>query len=417
MKDMLGREEVKTAETALKLLIENLPVKTLKEKNVKIEDSLNFISAKDIISAEDLPAFKRSTVDGYAVKAEDTFGAKETMPVYLNLEKEIFMGQMTDFVLSEDGASKIPTGGMLPDGADASVMFEHVQIIDKKMIEVFRPVAPGENVIQKGEDVKKGENIIRRGQRMRPQDIGACAGVGVVAIAVYEKPKVSVISTGDEIVSPGKPLNMGEVRDINSYMLLGMIEEAGGRPLIKGIFKDEYEIIRNVMESSLKDSDLIIISGGTSVGTKDIIAKLIDDIGSPGVLFHGVSLKPGKPMIGGMINGVPVFGLPGHPAAVSVCFEIFILPVLNILSGLKERFPQYNKRIVKARLLKNIVSTQGREEHIRVSLVEKEDGLWAEPVLGKSGLITTLVKADGTIVVPLNIYGIEKETVVDVRLF
>lgn len=414
---MLGREDVKTAEAALKLLIDNLPLKALNEKKVKIEDSLNSISSKDIFSTEDLPAFKRSTVDGYAVKAEDTFGATETMPVYLNLEKEIFMGQMTDFELHEDGAAKIPTGGMLPDGADASVMFEHVQVIDKKMIEVFRPVAPGENVIQKGEDVRKGDIIIRKGRRIRPQDIGACAGVGVTEITVYEKPRISVISTGDEIVSPEKPLNIGEVRDINSYMLLGMIEEAGGTPLIKGIFKDEYEVIKHIMESSLKDSNVIIISGGTSVGTKDIIAKIINDFGSPGVLFHGVSLKPGKPMIGGMINGVPVFGLPGHPAAVSVCFEIFILPVLNILSGLKERFPQYNKRTVKARLLKNIVSTQGREEHVRVILEEKEDGLWAEPVLGKSGLISTLVKADGTIVVPLNVYGIEKGTVVDVRLF
>ncbi|OGW25644.1 MAG: molybdopterin molybdenumtransferase MoeA [Nitrospirae bacterium GWC2_42_7] len=414
---MLGREDVKTAETALKLLIDNLPLKTLKEKNLKIEDSLNAISSKDIFSSEDLPAFKRSTVDGYAVKAEDTFGATETMPVYLNLEKEIFMGQMADFSLSEDGAAKIPTGGMLPDVADASVMFEHVQIIDDKMIEVFKPVAPAENVIQKGEDVKKGEIIIRRGRRIRPQDIGACAGVGVTEITVYEKPKVSVISTGDEIVSPEKSLSIGEVRDINSYMLTGMIEESGGIPLIKGIFKDDYEIIRDVMETSLKDSDLIIISGGTSVGTKDIIAKIIDDFGSPGVLFHGLSLKPGKPMIGGMINGVPVFGLPGHPAAVSICFEIFILPILNILSGLNEKFPQYSRRIVKAKLSKNISSTQGREEHIRVILEEKEDGLWAEPVLGKSGLITTLVKADGTIVVPLNVYGIEKGTIVDVRLF
>ncbi len=417
MKDMLGRENVITAETALKLLIENLPSKLPREKKVKIEDSLGMICSREVISSEDLPPFARSTVDGYAVKAEDTFGATEAMPVYLNLSKEIFMGEKPDFILSVGEASKIPTGGMLPEGADAVVMFEYIQTIDDKMIEVLRPVAPAENVIQAGEDIRKGEIVIKMGQRLRSQDIGACAGIGITDIWVYEKPSVSIISTGDEIVPAESSVEEGQVRDINSYILSGMISSSGCVPCRKGIFKDEYTALRAVIESSMTDSDAIVISGGTSVGVKDMIAKIIDDIGNPGVVFHGVSLKPGKPMIGGVIEGIPVFGMPGHPAAVGICFEIFIQPVLNILSGLKEKFPKYIGRLVKARLSKNVSSTQGREEHIRVMLQERDDGLWAVPVLGKSGLIKTLVKADGTIVIPLNRNGMEKGEVVDVRLF
>jgi molybdopterin molybdotransferase len=417
MKDMLGRENVVDAETALGMLIRNLRADGLKKTRIKIEAALGMVSAEDILSGEDLPSFARSTVDGYAVKAEDTFGASETMPAYLNLFREIMMSQKADFRIPEDSASKVPTGGMLPDNADAVVMFEHVQVIDRQMIEVMKPVAPGENVIQVGEDVKKGEIVIQKGQRLRPQDIGACAGIGVTEIEVCRRPSVAIISTGDEIVPANLSPETGKVRDINSYLISAMVSEAGGIPLKKGIFRDEYKGLRDVLEMALTDSDAIVISGGTSVGTKDMVAKIINDVGSPGVLFHGVSLKPGKPLIGGVINGTPVFGLPGHPAAVSICFELFIRPVLYMLSGLKERWPQYSSRTVRARISRNIASSQGREEHVRVVLEEREGDLWAVPVLGKSGLIMTLVKADGTIVIPLHINGIEAGEVVEVRLF
>jgi molybdopterin molybdotransferase len=417
MKDMLGRENVMEAGKALELLLRRISAAQLRETRVKLEDSLGMISSRDIMSSEDLPSFARSTVDGYAVRAEDTFGATEAMPAYLNLFHEVLMSQKADFRLPDDSASKIPTGGMLPENADAVVMFEHVQIVDKQMIEVLKPVAPGENVVQVGEDVKRGEVVIRKGQRMRPQDIGACAGIGVTEIALYERPLVSIISTGDEIVPAGVSPEAGQVRDINSYVISGMVLESGGVPVKKGIFKDEYAGLRQAIETAMTDSGAIVLSGGTSVGTKDMVARIIDDIGSPGVLFHGVSLKPGKPMIGGVMKGVPIFGLPGHPAAVSICFELFIRPVLHMLSGLRERWPQYSGRTVRARISKNIASSQGREEHIRVMLEEREGELRAVPVLGKSGLITTLVKADGTIVIPLHVNGIEAGEIVDVRLF
>ena len=417
MKDMLGRENVMEAATALGLLIENLRAGQPKEVNMNSEAALGMISAHDVISTEDLPSFARSTVDGYAVRAEDTFGATETMPAYLNLFQEILMSQKADFLLSEDNASKIPTGGMLPESADAVVMFEHVQIIDEQMIEVLKPVAPGENVIQVGEDVKKGDVVIRAGHRLRPQDIGACAGIGATQIAVFRKPAVSIISTGDEIVPSDVYPGPGKVRDINSFVISGMVSEAGGVPLRKGILKDEYNTIRDAIETAMTDSEVIVLSGGTSVGTKDMVARIINDIGSPGVLFHGLSLKPGKPMIGGVIKGIPVFGLPGHPAAVSICFELFIRPVLQRLSGLREKWPQFSRKTVRAKISKNIASSAGREEHVRVMLEDRGGELWAVPVLGKSGLITTLVKADGTIVIPLNRNGIEAGEAVDVRLF
>ncbi len=417
MKDMLGRGNVITAGEALGRLMENLSRRAARETKVSIEGALGMVCSADIVASEDLPAFSRSTVDGFAVRAADTFGATETMPAYLNVGGEILMGEKAGFTLSKGAVVKIPTGGMLPEGSDAVVMYEHAQAVDEKMIEVLRPVVPAENVIQAGEDVRRGDIVLHRGHRLRPQDIGACAGLGISEIKVYKRPVAAIISTGDEIVPMGEKPAEGQVRDINSYVLAGMLANSGAVPVRKGIFKDDYEKIRSVIENSAKDADAILVSGGTSVGTRDMVAKIIGDIGSPGVLFHGVSLKPGKPMIGGVIGDVPIFGLPGHPAAVGICFNIFIAPVLDVLSGLEEISARHRLCMVRARLSRNVSSSQGREEHIRVMLEEREDGLWAVPVLGKSGLITTLVKADGTFVIPINVNGVEQGETVEVRLF
>jgi molybdopterin molybdotransferase len=414
---MLGREEVITVEHALKLIFSNLSPKLPPEENLKIFKSYGRILSRDLFSPEDLPNFSRSTVDGYAVSASNTFGATEGMPAYLNIRYEIVMGKEPGFELQKSEVAKIPTGGMLLKGADAVVMFEHTQQVDAGMIEVLKPVAPGENVIQAGEDVKKGDCVLKKGHKMRPQDIGVLSGLGIIDIWVYEQPKVSIISTGDEIVPSDKPVRPGQVRDINSYNLAGLLLDAGAIPLIQGIFSDDYEIIRDIVEKSIKDSNIVLISGGSSVGTKDVTARVIDDLGKPGVLFHGVSLKPGKPTIGGIINNIPVFGLPGHPAAVSVCFEIFIRPIVKTFSGISKERLNIEKRVIKARIARNISSSPGREEHIGVSLEEREGEIWAIPILGKSGLITTLIKADGTAVIPLRKLGVEEGEIVEVRLF
>jgi molybdopterin molybdotransferase len=417
MKDMLGRDELITVDKALELLLRHAPFKIPEEFALPLEESYGYILSGNIVSPEDLPSFSRTTVDGFAVNAADTFGATEGMPAYLNIKGEIKMGDRPQFVLNKGEAAKISTGGMLPQGADAALMFEHTQQVDEKMIEALRPVSPGEHVIQAGEDAKTGETILRKGRRLRPQDIGALAGLGIATVRVYKKPKVSIISTGDEIVPVDRPVNPGQVRDINSYTLSGLISGAGGVPERTGIFKDEYEIIRNVVKDSLKDSQMVLISGGSSVGAKDMTAKIIDDLGEPGVLFHGVSLKPGKPTIGGVVNGIPIFGLPGHPAAVSVCFGLFIMPVLEILSGLAGSGFEKKKRIIMAKVTKNISSSPGREEHVGVKLEEKNGEIWAAPLLGKSGLITTLTQADGTAVIPLRKTGVREGEFVEVRLF
>ena len=417
MRDMLGREEIITVEKALELILKNFSPVFPSETRLNIEHSYKRILSIDMFSPEDLPQFARSTVDGFAVGSSDTFGATEGFPSYLNVAGEILMGTMPAFEIKKGEAAKIATGGMLPQGADAVVMIEHVQQIDEKMIEVMKPVAPGENVIQAGEDVKKGDLILRKGHSLRPQDVGALAGLGITEIFVYERPKVSIISTGDEIVPADRQIKPGQIRDINSFNLAGLISEAGGEPVKQGIFNDEYNVIKNVVEESLKDSAIALITGGSSVGTKDMTAKVINDIGKPGVLFHGVSIKPGKPMIGGLVNNKPVFGLPGHPAAITVCFEQFIEPVLKKLTGLSENKFANRKLTVMAKMTKNIASSPGREDHIRVSLEERNGEIWANPILGKSGLITTMVKADGIAVIPLRKLGLEQGEVVEVRMF
>ncbi len=414
---MLGRENIITAEEALDLVIRGLPERSIPSAAIPVYEALGRICADDVVAGEDLPPFPRSTVDGYAVHAADTFSASDTMPAYLNLAGEIFMGRPAGPDLPRSGAVKIPTGGMLPAGADAVVMFEHVQPLDDALIEVMKAAGPGENVIRRAEDVSRNEIILKQGHRMRPQDIGACAGLGITHIPAYRKPAVAIISTGDEIVPPETLPGPGQIRDINSYLLHGLVADEGCVPVRRGIFRDDYREIRKVIEESMHESDVILLSGGTSVGTKDMIAGIILDIGKPGLLFHGVSLKPGKPLIGGIVEGIPLFGLPGHPAAVEVCFDLFIRPVLGRLAGRKDRLERMREPVVAARLSKNIASTPGREEHIRVIVEERDDGLWAIPVISKSGLIATLVRTDGTVVVPLHTSGIQQGDKVEVRLF
>jgi molybdopterin molybdotransferase len=417
MKDMLGRDEVVTAEEALNIFFRHFEPFPLGIEEVPIEESFQRILAEDMISGVDLPEFPRSTVDGYAVKAEDTFGATEALPVYLNLKGEILMGEAPEVKLEKGEVVKISTGGMLPPGSDSVVMFEHSNQTDERMIEVVKAIAHGENVIQIGEDVKSGERILPKGQRIRPQDMGALAGIGIAMIRVYLKPKVAIISTGDEVVEVDKTPRAGQIRDTNSYNLSGLVRLNGGIPLRKGVFPDEYERIYSVVKDSLDEADLVIISGGSSVGTRDMTEKVINDLGRPGVLVHGVSLKPGKPMIIGIVNKKPVFGLPGHPAAVSVCFDLFVAPIMRTISGEVNPLDIASHRLVRAIITRNIASAPGREDHIRVAIEEKDGKLFARPILGKSGLITTLVKASGIVVIPPTKLGLEAGEEVTVRLF
>ncbi|GBE36537.1 molybdopterin molybdenumtransferase [bacterium BMS3Bbin07] len=417
MRDLLGREEAVTVEKALSLLLEQ-KLQIPSTENAGIENAYGRVLSTDVISPENLPGFNRSTMDGYAVNSTDTFGASDSMPAYLTVTGEVHMGTKPDLSLTRGAVAVIPTGGMLPDGADAVVMYEHTNRVGEDMLEVMKAVAPNENVILADEDVKEGEVILRAGQRLRPQDIGALAGLGILNIDVFKKPVVAIISTGDEVVPPGKPLAAGEVRDINSYNLTGLIIRSGGIPLKKGIISDDFDLLRATVMESMQEAQMVLISGGSSVGTRDYTSRVIDELGHPGILFHGVSIKPGKPLIGGMVNGIPFFGLPGHPAAVSVCFETFIEPLLKKISGEKRKENRVpSGRTVKAFFSRNLSSSTGREDHIRVALELRDNGLWARPILGKSGLIRTLVDADGTVIIPLNKNGIYEGETVEVNLF
>ncbi len=417
MKDLLCREEAITVEKALSLLLEQ-PLQIPFTEGTGIENAYGRVLSADVISPENLPGFNRSTMDGYAVNSTDTFGASDSLPAYLTVTGEVHMGTEPDFTVRRGEAAVIPTGGMIPDGADAVVMYEHTNRIGEDILEVMKAVAPNENVILADEDVKEGEVILEAGHRLRPQDIGALAGLGILEVEVFKKPVIAIISTGDEVVPPGKPLAAGEVRDINSYNLAGLIMNSGGIPLKKGIVRDDFDRLRKTFREGMQEAQMVLISGGSSVGTRDYTPKVIDETGHPGILFHGVSIKPGKPLIGGMINGIPIFGLPGHPAAVTVCFETFIEPLLKKISGEKRKENRVpSGRTVQAFFGRNLSSSTGREDHIRVALELRDNGLWARPILGKSGLIRTLVDADGTVIIPLNKNGIYEGETVEVNLF
>ncbi len=416
MKDILDRPEAVSVEQALRILDELGPAVTPAEV-LPIEEAYGRVLSSDLLSPEDLPGFNRSTMDGYAVHSADTFGASETMPVYLKVRGEVRMGKRPDFSLKRSEAAAIPTGGMLPDGADAVVMVEHTNRVSTEMIEVMKTVAPNENVILAGEDVRKGEVVLRRGRRLRPQDVAALAGVGVVEVEVHRRPLVAVISTGDEVVPAEGAVSAGEVRDMNSYNLSGLVLRCGGIPVRKGIVRDHPDQLRKALAESLQEAEMVLLTGGSSVGTEDHTARVMEELGPPGILFHGAGIKPGKPLIAAASGGIPLFGLPGHPAAVTVCFETFVEPVLRRISGERGKAYLPSRRTVKAFFGRSLHSSPGREDHIRVSLRKRDEVLWAVPVLGKSGLIRTLVEADGVVVIPPNRTGLYEGEEVEVRLF
>lgn len=387
------------------------------KRTVPISGALGRIIVEDVTAPEDVPGFNRSTMDGFAVMARDTFGATESLPAYLDVDGEIFMGREAREPLASGRAWRIPTGGMLPPGADAVVMVEHTEELDSRTIGVTRPVAPGDNIVRKGEDVAAGSTVLNRGRLIRPQDLGVLSAMGINSLEVIEPFRVAIISTGDEVVGPEERPAPGQVRDINSYALYGLAQQCGARPEIVGIIKDDFRTLKDAMEQALARSDMVLLSGGSSVGTRDVSCRVIETLGEPGILFHGISIKPGKPTIGAVLNGKPVFGLPGHPVSAMVVFMLLVEPLLKL-----GRYPEGNKELrlefpVQAKINRNIRSAAGREDFLRVNLKADGGELVAEPVLGKSGLIATMVRADGLARIPVEKEGVEAGEWVWVRLF
>jgi molybdopterin molybdotransferase len=397
---------------AERLILNELAGLIVGSEQVSLVDSLGRIAAVDVVSKEDLPPFSRSTVDGFAVRGMDTFGAGEGVPALFDIVGEVVMGEQTFIQLKPGQAVTIPTGGMLPIGADAVVMIEHVERPDKDNLLVLKAVAPGENVVLKGEDISIGRQLLSQGRKISPQDIGALAACGCAVVPVRQKPEVVIISTGDEVVDIECTPVSGQIRDINSYALAAMLEDTGCIVRRYGIVKDQYEELLAALSQAVLCCNMVIVSGGSSVGVRDHTVRVIKELGKSNVLFHGVAVKPGKPTIFGMVGKVPVFGLPGHPVAAMTVFGQIVKPAIQILLGQAIR----DIYTIPARLSRSMASVPGRDDFIRVQLIKKSNEYWAEPVLGKSGLISTMSAADGIVHIPADKGGLYSEEMVQVEL-
>jgi molybdopterin molybdotransferase len=397
---------------ALEVLLNHLSG-PIRAETISTADALDRVLAEPLSAPSSLPTFPRSTMDGYAVRAADTFGATESLPAYLSVVGEVPMGRAPELTVGPIQAAVVYTGGMLPVGTDAVVMVERTQKLDAANIEVLKPVAPGENIINIGEDVKEGEALLGPGHTLRPQDVGGLMALGITQVSVAVRPRVAIVSTGDEVVAPDQAPQPGQVRDVNTYTVAGLAMRAGSVPLPRGIVQDRFDDLLATTRMGLDAADALVISAGSSVSTRDLTADVINRLGEPGVLVHGVSVKPGKPTILGVCDGKPVIGLPGNPVSAMVVASLFLVPVLRRLQGASLA----GHKRVQAKLTHNIASVPGREDYVQVKLIEREGEWWADPVFGKSNLIYTLVKADGMLRVPLDSNGLHEGERIEVELF
>ncbi len=339
-------------------------------------------------------------------------GASSSLPAFLAVTGEVPMGQASDVAVGMGEAALVHTGGMIPEGADAVVMVENTQRVDVVSIEVLRPVAEGENVIQVGEDIRSGDTVLERGAQLRPQDIGGLMALGIVELEVALPPRVGILSTGDEVVPPDRATGPGQVRDINSYALASLVTRAGGEPVSYGIIGDDRASLGAGVAKAFAECDIVVLSAGSSVSYRDLSVEVIAALGEPGVLAHGLSVRPGKPTILAVCDGIPVFGLPGNPVSAMVIFDLVVTPTIRAALG-ADAPPQ---RQVQARLARNVASVTGREDYVQVRLEERDGEFWAVPVFGKSNLIYTLVHADGTVRISLDSNGVREGEWVTVRL-
>ncbi|MCF6249498.1 MAG: molybdopterin molybdotransferase MoeA [Desulfobacula sp.] len=382
-------------------------------ENIDVVDAYSRILARDLVAPRDMPGFRRATMDGYAVKASSTFGASESNPAWLEIAGTILMGDIPDFELKAGQAAKISTGGMIPKGADSVVMVEHTDMVDDISVEIYKSVAPLQHVIDAKEDFTNQEIVLTKGTFIRPQEEGLAAGLGFSSIKVYKTPRVGIISTGDEIIPINQEPEPGKIRDINSYALSGFIREAHATPLLYGIVKDDPTLLKQTIEKALHETDMVLISGGSSVGTRDFTVDVLSALPDTKILVHGMSVSPGKPTILAKSGEKPVWGLPGQVVSAMVVLKIIVIPFLNRLMG----YGKIDRTVrVPARLSRNVASAQGRRDFVRVLLEKDGDALVAKPVLGKSGLIRTMIHADGLLEIGDHVEGLEKDTMAQIIL-
>jgi molybdopterin molybdotransferase len=404
---------VKSAAEARALL--RRPTAPPASEAVCITDAAGRVPAREVLSPIALPEFPRAVVDGFAVRAQDTFGASASLPSYLRLAGEVLMGKPPAAPLAPGEAARIATGGMLPDGADAVVMVEYAETVAGDMVEVLRPAAPGEGMVRAGDDLAAGDLLVPRGRRLRPQDVAALAGAGVTEVEVFARPRVAVIPTGEEVVPADRQPGPGQVRDMNTPALSAALRAAGALPKPYPVVPDEPEALRAAVEDAVATTDLALIAGGSSVGTRDWTLEVLLSFPGAELLLHGVSIRPGKPVIVVALGEKLLVGLPGNPVSALVVFDRFVAPYLRRLAG-EERLLPAEPRVM-AKLSRSYSSDAGKEDYVRVRLLASEEGYLAEPLLGKSTLIMTLAEADGLVVVPEGVEGLEEGETVEVLLF
>ena len=391
---------VKTPEEVLALIEEQFDAVAAGE-NVSLAAAMGRVLAEDIAATEYVPDFNRSTVDGYAVRSRDTFGCTDSIPAILNLQGEVLMGEGAEFELQPDSCVAVPTGGAIPEGADAVVMIEYSENYGDGTIGISKSVAPGQNMIFRGDDVFPGKVILHKGRVLSSQDIGALAAIGRVQVPVVKKLTVGVISTGDELVPPEVTPGPGQVRDVNSPMLEAMLNAFGVEVINYGIVIDNEALLGEKVTKAVSECDAVLLSGGSSVGVKDAACRIIESMGS--LLLHGIAIKPGKPTILGKAGVKPLVGLPGHPVAAYFITKLFVLPLLSRLMGRKQE-----NYTTTALVTESISANHGRAQYHCCRLERKDGKLYASPIRGKSGLITTLAGAEGYFCIDRDCEGLPK---------
>jgi len=403
---------VKKRQDVLSLLDETFHNKKIETETVDLLSSVGRIICEDLHSRENVPAFRRSTVDGYAVRSKDTVGCSDALPAFLNIAGETRMGEGTGLTLNSFEAIYVPTGGIVPSGADAVVMIEYTEKFDDD-IAISRPVSQRENIVGIGDDVTENEAVISKHTQLKTQHVGALAALGISNVSVYKKPKVAILSTGDELVDVNSELSIGKIRDVNAYSLNSMLNVMGCEIIMQARIKDDFEKIKETLEKATSQCDIVLISGGSSVGNKDMTPEIINALGDPGVLVHGIAIKPGKPTIVAKVRDTAVFGLPGHPASCIISYKSVVEPFIKytlLKSQEKERF-------IKAKSGFQMHVSSGRDVFYMVSLDDSGDEYVAHPVHGKSGMISLLSKSDGFIEIPMEKEGLQIGEEVRVQLF
>jgi len=410
-----GFKEHIRVDDALDRYLREVRIERLQPEEIPVAEALSRILAEDVNSQFDVPNFDRSAVDGYAVRSEDTYGASSTSPMVFDVVGHVGIGQMPSISVAKLQAVEIATGAPLPNGADSIVMLEYTERIGKDKIEVYRPVTPWGDVSRRGEDVRKGERVLMQGTFLQPQDLGILAAIGLDHVKVVRKPRVAVLSTGNELVEPGSSVELGKVIDVNRLIISSLIKDVGGEPMDFGIVRDVTSDIVKRISEGLRSSDMVLISGGTSVGGRDLVPDAVNSLGKPGIIVHGISMRPGKPTALAAVGDKPVILLPGYPVAALIAFNTFVQAVIDRMLGTS--LGKVSRQTIRAKMLRRVPSRSGIRDYVRVLVTKTEIGYVAEPIrITGAGIISSMVKANGLVVIPEEVEGLEKGEEVEVTL-